>query len=112
MNAQTPAQIFRSLKQLPALQRDEAIASTYVGLLVVWKTRFFEALDINRGSVKQFSFIQRGWRMSPRSCGLLAGCVGWVERRRNPSLSHQRWVSPSARDTRLREETLPHRREA
>jgi hypothetical protein len=32
MNAQTPAQIFRSLKQLPALQRDEAIAYTYVGL--------------------------------------------------------------------------------
>jgi hypothetical protein len=55
MNAQTAAQIFRSLKQLPALQRDEAIASTYVGLRVVWKTRFFEALDINRGSVKQFS---------------------------------------------------------
>ncbi len=66
MNAPTPAQIFRALKQLPALQRDEAIASTYVGLRVSWKTRFFEALDVNRGSVKQFSFLQRGWHRFSR----------------------------------------------
>ena len=71
MNAQTPAQItsaqiFRALKQLPALQRDEAIASTYVGLRVYWKTRFFDALDINQGPVKQFSFTQRGWHRFSR----------------------------------------------
>jgi hypothetical protein len=66
MNAETPAQIFRSLKRLPALQRDEAIASTHVGLRVYWKTRFFEALDINQGWVKQFSFIQRGWHRFSR----------------------------------------------
>jgi hypothetical protein len=66
MNAQTPARIFRSLKRLPALQRDEAIASTYVGLRVCWKTRFFDALDIGQGSVKQFSFIQRGWHRFSR----------------------------------------------
>jgi len=66
MNAQTPAQIFRSLKQLPALERDEVIASTYVGLRVYWKTRFFEAMDINQGSVKQFSFLQRGWHRFSR----------------------------------------------
>jgi hypothetical protein len=66
MNAQTPAQIFRSLKRLPALQVDEAIASRYVGLRVYWKTRFFSALDINQDSVKQFSFTQRGWHRFSR----------------------------------------------
>jgi hypothetical protein len=66
MNAQTPAQIFRSLKRLPALQLDEAVASRYAGLRVYWKTRFFLALDINQGSVKQFSFMQRGWHRFSR----------------------------------------------
>ena len=66
MNAETPAQIIRSLKQLPALQRDEVIASTYVGLRVFWKTRFFDAMDIKRRSVKQFSFLHRGWHRFSR----------------------------------------------
>jgi hypothetical protein len=66
MNARTPAQIFRSLKRLPALQIDEVIASRYLGLRVNWKTRFFSALDVDQGSVKEFSFKQRGWHRFSR----------------------------------------------
>ena len=83
MNVQTPAQIFRALKQLPALQRDEVIASTYIGLPVFWKTRFFEALDINRGSVKQFSFLQRGWHRFSRLDRLI---YCYIDADRHPEL--------------------------
>jgi hypothetical protein len=62
----TQAQILRALKRVPALQRDEIIASTYLGRRVCWKTRFFDALDINRYDVKQFSFTQRGWHRFSR----------------------------------------------
>src|SRR6202789_771423 len=55
-----------ALKRVPALQRDEIIASTYLGRPVCWKTRFFDALDINRYDVKQFSFTQRGWHRFSR----------------------------------------------
>ncbi|AEU35540.1 hypothetical protein [Granulicella mallensis] len=67
-DSQTPtqAQIHRALKRLPSLQRDEVIASNYLGLNVYWKTRFFDILDINRGSLKQFSFNQRGWHRFSR----------------------------------------------
>lgn len=66
--SQTPnqAQIQRALKRAPALQRDELIASRYLGLSVYWRTRFFDALDINRGSLKHFSFTQRGWHRFAR----------------------------------------------
>jgi hypothetical protein len=62
----TQARIMRALKRVPALQRDEIIASTYLGRRVYWKTRFFDALDINRYDVKQFSFTQRGWHRFSR----------------------------------------------
>jgi hypothetical protein len=62
----TQAQIMRALKRVPALQRDEIIASTYLGRRVYWKTRFFDALDINQYDVKHFSFTQRGWHRFSR----------------------------------------------
>jgi hypothetical protein len=62
----TQAQIMRALKRVPALQRDEIIASTYLGRPVCWKTRFFDALDINQYDIKQFSFTQRGWHRFSR----------------------------------------------
>jgi hypothetical protein len=62
----TQARILRALKRVPALQRDEIIASSYLGTRVYWKTRFFDALDIGRYSVKQFSFDQRGWHRFSR----------------------------------------------
>jgi hypothetical protein len=62
----TQARIMRALKRVPALQRDEIIASTYLGRRVYWKTRFFDALDINQYDVKQFSFTQRGWHRFSR----------------------------------------------
>ncbi|MBB5064718.1 hypothetical protein [Granulicella mallensis] len=66
--SQTPtqAQIHRAIKRLPSLQRDEVIASRYLGLSVYWKTRFFDALDMNRGSLKHFAFNQRGWHRFSR----------------------------------------------
>jgi hypothetical protein len=65
-NQPTQARILRALKRMPALQRDEIIASTYLGRRVYWKTRFFDALDIGQYSVKQFSFTQRGWHRFSR----------------------------------------------
>jgi hypothetical protein len=65
-NQPTQARILRALKRVPALQRDEIIASTYLGRRVYWKTRFFDALDIGQYSVKQFSFTQRGWHRFSR----------------------------------------------
>jgi hypothetical protein len=62
----TQAQIMRALKRVPALQRDEIIGSTYLGRRVYWKTRFFDALDINQYDVKHFSFTQRGWHRFSR----------------------------------------------
>jgi hypothetical protein len=62
----TQAQIRRALKRIPALQQDEIIASRYLGLSVYWKTRFFNALDMNRGSIKHFAFDQRGWHRFSR----------------------------------------------
>ena len=62
----TQARILRALKRVPALQRDEIIASTYLGTRVYWKTRFFDALDIGQYSVKHFSFTQRGWHRFSR----------------------------------------------
>jgi hypothetical protein len=62
----TPARIIRALKRIPALQRDQMIASTYLGTRVYWKTRFFDALDINRDPIRQFSFLQRGWHRFSR----------------------------------------------
>jgi hypothetical protein len=59
----TQAQIMRALKRVPALQRDEIVASTYLGRRVCWKTRFFDALEY---VVKQFSFTQRGWHRFSR----------------------------------------------
>jgi len=56
----------RGLKRVPALQRDEIFASTYLERRVYWKTRFFDALDIGQYSIKQFSFTQRGWRRFSR----------------------------------------------
>jgi hypothetical protein len=66
VNVHTPARILWALKHVPALQRDEIIASTYLGRKVFWKTRFFDALDINQGPIKLFSFIQRGWHRFSR----------------------------------------------
>lgn len=66
VNAPTPAQIMRALRRIAALQRDEIIASTYLGTRVFWKTRFFDALDINQDPIRQFSFIQRGWHRFSR----------------------------------------------
>jgi hypothetical protein len=65
-NAPTPARIMRALKRVPALQRDEIIASTYLGMRVFWKTRFFDALNINQDPIRQFSFTQRGWHRFSR----------------------------------------------
>ena len=62
----TPARILRALKRAPALQRDDIIAATYIGMRVCWKTRFFDALDINRDPIRQFSFTQRGWHRFAR----------------------------------------------
>lgn len=56
----------RALKRVPALQRDEIIVSTYLGRRVCWKTRFFDALDIDQYDVRQFSFTQRGWHRFSR----------------------------------------------
>jgi hypothetical protein len=62
----TQPQILRALKRVPALQRDEVIASTCLGRRVYWQTRFFDALDIGQYDVKQFSFTQRGWHRFSR----------------------------------------------
>ncbi|WP_158823122.1 hypothetical protein [Granulicella sp. S156] len=62
----TQARIRRALKRVPELQQDEIIASRYLGLSVYWKTRFFNALDMNRGSIKHFAFDQRGWHRFSR----------------------------------------------
>jgi hypothetical protein len=62
----TQARIRRALKRVPELQQDEIIASRYLGLNVYWKTRFFNALDMNRGSIKHFAFDQRGWHRFSR----------------------------------------------
>jgi hypothetical protein len=70
----TQAQIMRALKRVPALQRDEIIASTYLGRPVCWKTRFFDALDINQYDIKQFSFTQRNIRR-PVNCAAGAGSI-------------------------------------
>lgn len=66
VDAPGPARIMRALKRVPALQRDEIIASTYLGARVFWKTRFFDALDINQDPVRQFSFSPRGWHRFSR----------------------------------------------
>jgi hypothetical protein len=62
----TQARILRALKRVPALQRDDVIASTYLGKRVYWNTRFFDALDFGQYDVKQFSFTQRGWHRFSR----------------------------------------------
>ena len=62
----TQAQILRALKRVAPLQRDEVVASIYLGRQVCWKTRFFDALEINRRSIKQFAFNQRGWHRFSR----------------------------------------------
>jgi hypothetical protein len=62
----TPAQITRVLKRAPALRRNEIIASTFLGRRLYWKTRFFDALDIDQYPVMQFSFTQRGWHRFSR----------------------------------------------
>jgi hypothetical protein len=66
VKAPTPAQIIRALKRVPALQRDEMIASTYLGRRVFWKTRFFDVADIYQDPIRQFSFLQRGWHRFSR----------------------------------------------
>lgn len=66
LNVPTQAQIMRALKRVPALQRDEIIASDYIGRRVYWKTRFFDALDIDRDPVRQFAYTQRGWHRFSR----------------------------------------------
>jgi hypothetical protein len=65
-NEPTQAQIMRALKRVPALQRDEIMASSYFGRRVYGKMRFFDALDIDQYDVKQFSFTQRGWHRFSR----------------------------------------------
>jgi len=65
-NQPTQARILRALKRVPALQRNEIVASTYLGRQVYWKTRFFDVLDIGQYSVKHFSFDQRGWHRFSR----------------------------------------------
>ena len=41
-NQPTQARILRALKRVPALQRDEIIASTYLGRPVCWNVGFVE----------------------------------------------------------------------
>ena len=65
-NVSTPARILRALKRVPALQRDEIIASTYLGRRVFWKTRFFDVADIYQDPIRQFSFTQRRWHRFSR----------------------------------------------
>jgi hypothetical protein len=65
-NTSTPVQIMRSLRRAPALQRDEIIASSYLGTKVFWKTRFFDVATIHRDPIRQFSFTQRGWHRFSR----------------------------------------------
>jgi hypothetical protein len=66
VNVSSPARILWTLKRVPALQRDDIIASTYLGNRVFWKTRFFDVADINRDPIWQFSFTQRGWHRFSR----------------------------------------------
>lgn len=66
VNVSTPARILRALKRAPALQRDEIIASTYLGRKVFWKTRFFDVADIYQDPIRQFSFTLRGWHRFSR----------------------------------------------
>lgn len=66
VNVSTPARIFRALKRVPALQRDEVIASIYLGKRVFWKTRFFDVEDIYQDPIRQFSFTPRGWHRFSR----------------------------------------------
>jgi hypothetical protein len=66
VKAPKPAQIIQALKRVPALQRDEMIASTYLGRSVFWKTRFFDVADIYQDPIRQFSFLQRGWHRFSR----------------------------------------------
>jgi hypothetical protein len=65
-NVSSPARILLALKRVPALQREEIIASTYLGARVFWKTRFFDVADIYQDPVRQFCFLQRGWHRFSR----------------------------------------------
>lgn len=65
-SALTPAGINWKLHRLPPLERDAFIATHYLGQPVAWRTRFFDAMDWDAGSVLQFSFLQRGWHRHAR----------------------------------------------
>ncbi|MDE1162940.1 MAG: hypothetical protein PW792_13490 [Acidobacteriaceae bacterium] len=63
----TAAELQRALREAPVLARDETASAHFLGLPVVWRTRFFDAIECGRGPIKQLSFTQRGLHSHARS---------------------------------------------